>query len=92
MFKVGDKVKCVDFTGASGKHLKQGEVYLVKDVAVMDGSGSYFIDLEGQSQGGFYAHRFVFADEETNGCICTIQVLMTSGCKCGVFQKEQTHV
>ena len=83
-FKPGDKIKCEH--AGDNPLLEKGKIYIVCGIEVEH------VYLEGKEEwGGFFACRFVLADEAEKGCTCTIQVLMTGGCKCGAFQKEQKH-
>lgn len=58
MFKVGDRVKCVDGVGTT---LVDGDSYVVKKVHQ---PGQRFVDVEdaaGRLSGGWYLGRFVSA-------------------------------
>jgi len=97
MFKKGDKVKCVDASNltAAWPDLKKGEIYIVAD---FQSGTTDLVLLEGKKNSnwhvfGLRANRFVLADavKEANVCTCTIQTLMSVGCQCGVFTKEQNH-
>ena len=60
-FKPGDYVKCVDFSGASGKSLKMTgrKTFVVKTSETRE--GKTYLRLEDTEFGGVYATRFELA-------------------------------
>lgn len=56
MFKVGDRIKCIDPVSYT---LEKDRIYTVKQIT----SGSLVILKEKPSAGGFYQHRFILTNE-----------------------------
>ncbi len=60
-FKVGDKVKAIDFSGTSGKYLDSDKIYTIKEIDNDPPALLYFENIQSH---GFYAYRFIKINED----------------------------
>jgi len=61
-FEVGDEVECVDDTNR--KNLKNGEVYTMESISIIDNDCINIKDKSGHISGGYYSRRFKLVEPD----------------------------
>lgn len=91
-YKIGDKVKIIGVPPQAGLSKFNNKVAVITEWAdgnSRSGHAIYEILIAGQFAFKNVSEVYLESiEKDVDGCICSIPVLMSVGCKCGQFQKE----
>lgn len=66
MFKVGDKVRCIEEGGNRDFKIKNGKIYTISEIGSALDSGLIYLKEHPLPGSGWYAKRFELVTEEKN--------------------------